>query len=213
MDIKIVIAVLFMFTILCESKQASTTIKKSEGSGNGYDNLSDQKYKKVFKSPTYGIIDNTEEGSAEDDDDESSGDDGSGSGIPTLITTKKSTVKVISSTIASITVFDINTPTMSSVAKSNNATETSDSLSSTSQSVTTKSQEIGKQVEEQPGINFTLGIIIGVVVGAVLAILVIIFLVYRLRKKDEGSYSLEEQSTQAFITNDGPQKTEKEVYA
>lgn len=56
--------------------------------------------------------------------------------------------------------------------------------------------------DEKPGVNFTVGIIVGVVVGAILAILVIVFLVYRLRKKDEGSYSLDEQSSQAFIRDE-----------
>jgi len=45
------------------------------------------------------------------------------------------------------------------------------------------------------GVNFTVAIIVGVVVGAILSILIIVFLVYRLRKKDEGSYSLDEQSS------------------
>lgn len=64
------------------------------------------------------------------------------------------------------------------------------------------------------GIDFTVGIIVGVVVGAILAILVIVFLVYRLRKKDEGSYSLDEPSSVAFIRdekNGGGQ--EKEYFA
>jgi len=56
--------------------------------------------------------------------------------------------------------------------------------------------------EKKSGVNFTVGIIVGVVVGAILAILVIVFLVYRLRKKDEGSYSLDEQSSQAFIRDE-----------
>ena len=47
----------------------------------------------------------------------------------------------------------------------------------------------------QPAISFTTVIIIGVVVGALLAVLVILLLVYRLRKKDEGSYSLDEPIT------------------
>ena len=55
---------------------------------------------------------------------------------------------------------------------------------------------------EKAGVGFTIGIIIGVVVGAILAILVIVFLVYRLRKKDEGSYSLDESSSQAFIRDE-----------
>lgn len=62
------------------------------------------------------------------------------------------------------------------------------------------------------GVKFEIGIIIGVVVGAVLAILVIVFLVYRLRKKDEGSYSLDEQSSQAFIRDDKTGQG-KEYYA
>jgi len=56
--------------------------------------------------------------------------------------------------------------------------------------------------QEEAGVNFTVGIIVGVVVGAILAILVIVFLVYRLRKKDEGSYSLDEPSSQAFIRDE-----------
>jgi len=51
------------------------------------------------------------------------------------------------------------------------------------------------------GVNFTVAIIVGVVVGAILSILIIVFLVYRLRKKDEGSYSLDEQSS-AMLRND-----------
>jgi len=64
------------------------------------------------------------------------------------------------------------------------------------------------------GISFTHGIIIGVVVGSILAILIIIFLVYRLRKKDEGSYSLDDQSSTQFIRdNDSPTKGGKEYFA
>lgn len=69
-----------------------------------------------------------------------------------------------------------------------------------------------KKEPKESGINFTIGIIVGVVVGAVLAILVIVFLVYRLRKKDEGSYSLDEQSSQAFIRDDKTGQG-KEYYA
>lgn len=67
--------------------------------------------------------------------------------------------------------------------------------------------------EKQKGVSFTLGIIIGVVVGAILAILIIVILVYRLRKKDEGSYSLDESSTQFIRDPDNPQKGDKEYFA
>lgn len=64
------------------------------------------------------------------------------------------------------------------------------------------------------GVNFTVAIIVGVVVGAILSILIIVFLVYRLRKKDEGSYSLDEQS-QTMLRNDAdspPPKGKAEEY-
>lgn len=79
---------------------------------------------------------------------------------------------------------------------------------------TTDSNEMGNGVQAASNVNdedednksgtvnFTVGIIVGVVVGAILAILVIVFLVYRLRKKDEGSYSLDEPSSQAFIRDE-----------
>lgn len=45
-------------------------------------------------------------------------------------------------------------------------------------------------------INFSIGIAIGVAVGAVLAVAIIVLLVYRVRKKDSGSYILDEHSSQ-----------------
>ena len=53
----------------------------------------------------------------------------------------------------------------------------------------------GKNKESRPALSFATGIIIGVVAGVILALLVILFLVYRLRKMDEGPYSLEEPIT------------------
>jgi len=63
------------------------------------------------------------------------------------------------------------------------------------------------------GLSFTTGIIIGVVVGAVLALLIILFLVYRLRKKDEGSYSLEEPITGYTKQEPGSPTSGKEYFA
>jgi len=51
------------------------------------------------------------------------------------------------------------------------------------------------QKENAEKANFTVAIVVGVVVGAILSILIIVFLVYRLRKKDEGSYILDEPSS------------------
>ena len=65
----------------------------------------------------------------------------------------------------------------------------------------------------EPAISFTTGIIIGVVVGALLAVLVILLLVYRLRKKDEGSYSLEEPITGYTKQEPGSPTSGKEYFA
>ena len=47
-----------------------------------------------------------------------------------------------------------------------------------------------------------LGIIGGVVIGMLSAILLVMFIIYRMRKKDEGSYALEE----------GPRKSPSHAY-
>ncbi len=71
-----------------------------------------------------------------------------------------------------------------------------------------------KQPKKKSGLNFTTGIIIGVVVGAVLAILIILFLVYRLRKKDEGSYLLEEPHYTGYAKQEpGSPTSGKEYFA
>lgn len=74
----------------------------------------------------------------------------------------------------------------------------------------------GKKYQDhstKKGLSFTTGIIIGVVVGAVLALLIILFLVYRLRKKDEGSYSLEEPITGYSRQEPGSPTSGKEYFA
>lgn len=70
---------------------------------------------------------------------------------------------------------------------------------------------MGEEEEEDDnrGINFTVAIIVGVVVGAMLSILIIVCLVYRLRKKDEGSYCLDEPST-VMLRNDTDSPPPKE---
>jgi len=73
----------------------------------------------------------------------------------------------------------------------------------------------GNSDVENSGVNFTVAIIVGVVVGAILSILIIVFLVYRLRKKDEGSYSLDEPSSAMLRadTDSPPPKGKEEYYA
>lgn len=73
----------------------------------------------------------------------------------------------------------------------------------------------GEDDSEGSGVNFTVAIIVGVVVGAILSILIIVFLVYRLRKKDEGSYSLDEPSSAMLTaeTDSLPHKGKGEYFA
>ncbi|CAF3307109.1 unnamed protein product, partial [Rotaria sp. Silwood2] len=52
-------------------------------------------------------------------------------------------------------------------------------------------------------IFFNSGIIGGICIGMVSAILLVMFIVYRMRKKDEGSYALEE----------GPRKSPTHAYS
>ena len=74
-------------------------------------------------------------------------------------------------------------------------------------------KQLGNNKESRPALSFTTGIIIGVVAGAILALLVIIFLVYRLRKRDEGSYSLEEPITGYTKQEPGSPTSDKEYFA
>lgn len=166
--------------------------------------------------------DGASSGEGATDDTESSGDDngsgGSGEGIDTtpsviVVTekprkTSKATTKK-PKTSSQSTVVDITEVT--------EATTDSDPTWDTTQSNEIPTDEkptenpdntvqagatVGGDDSKSGTVDFTVGIIVGVVVGAILAILVIVFLVYRLRKKDEGSYSLDEQSSQAFIRDE-----------
>jgi len=60
--------------------------------------------------------------------------------------------------------------------------------------------------------NFTVGIAIGVGIGAILAVTIILLLVYRIRKKDSGSYLLDEQSSQKSMLS-GEDYKGKEYFA
>lgn len=71
----------------------------------------------------------------------------------------------------------------------------------------------GRDSGSKVAISFTTGIIIGVIVGVLLAVIVILLLVYRLRKKDEGSYSLEEPITGYVKQDQGSAISDKEYFA
>eukprot|EP00794_Sanderia_malayensis_P012004 gene12004-13243_t len=83
------------------------------------------------------------------------------------------------------------TTTMSNSLENNNKHPTEKSPGKENNADTQKSRN--PKSKKKPGLSFTTGIIIGVITGAILAILIILFLVYRLRKKDEGSYLLDER--------------------
>lgn len=59
--------------------------------------------------------------------------------------------------------------------------------------------------------SFSPAVIVGGVVGALFAAFLVMLLVYRMKKKDEGSYTLEEPK-QATVTYQKPDKQE-EFYA
>eukprot|EP00111_Clytia_hemisphaerica_P003814 TCONS_00010938-protein len=183
-----------------------------------------------------GDSDDTEKGSGEEGDSEEGSGSGSGVGDgnePSIVvvqtvepTTKAKTTKAIEkSTVVDINevttdepkqkttqgndiIIDAGKPTILYGGDEEN-NNVDDELPTSRQQ-----QKQQKQNDEPTGVNFTVGIIVGVVVGAILAILVIVFLVYRLRKKDEGSYSLDEPSSQAFIRDEKSNPGQgKEYYA
>lgn len=66
--------------------------------------------------------------------------------------------------------------------------------------------------------NFTLfgittAIIGGSVVGLLFAILIVMFIVYRMRKKDEGSYALDEPKRSPAVNSYAKNGTNREFYA
>lgn len=153
------------------------------------------------------------------DDTESSGS-GSGEGMdnnnnsPNIIVTattekpkKTATKSTKTKSKVSSTVVDINTGDTTVKPRKKTTTKESNDPDDVEKPTVDPRNDLQRATAQnnddvETGVNFTVGIIIGVVVGAILAILVIVFLVYRLRKKDEGSYSLDEPSSQAFIRDE-----------
>ena len=63
------------------------------------------------------------------------------------------------------------------------------------------------------GYLFFSGIIGGAVVGLLCAVLLVMFIVYRMRKKDEGSYALDEPSKRSPSLHTYSRASTKEFYA
>lgn len=75
----------------------------------------------------------------------------------------------------------------------------------------TKTDERATSFFAQPGI--LAAVIGGAVVGLLCAILVVMFIVYRMRKKDEGSYALDEPKRSPAATSYGKGHNNREFYA
>ena len=67
--------------------------------------------------------------------------------------------------------------------------------------------------EEVNDLFYTLAVIGGAVVGLLFAILVVMFIVYRMRKKDEGSYALDEPKRSPQANSYTKNHNNREFYA
>ena len=74
-------------------------------------------------------------------------------------------------------------------------------------------KQVGREKDSDPSLYVKIGIIVGAVLGAVLIVYIIVLLVHRLRKKDEGSYSLEEPITGYVKQEPGSPVSGKEYFA
>lgn len=61
--------------------------------------------------------------------------------------------------------------------------------------------------------SFVAAVIGGAVVGLLCAILVVMFIVYRMRKKDEGSYALDEPKRSPAVNTYAKNPNSREFYA
>jgi len=75
----------------------------------------------------------------------------------------------------------------------------------------TKSEDRTASFFAQPGI--LAAVIGGAVVGLLCAILVVMFIVYRMRKKDEGSYALDEPKRSPAVNSYAKNANNREFYA
>lgn len=203
------LAFCFVVILTLVNGNVDKNMLKVEGEGDETDSIND-----IIKNMGVGKFKNSDI-----DDSELSGDpygtdveSGSGSGEiePTETATtgkKEETSVVVDITLVPSTA---ETTTMENCVECVNVDDPDDDKNN----VGDKDKQGAKDSKNgKSGVNFTVGIIIGVVVGAILAILIIVFLVYRLRKKDEGSYSLDEQSSTAYLRGETDKEKGKEYFA
>jgi len=232
----IVICVLFVTRSEVRSKKPLLTSRLNieEGDGGSGDPV-----RKVIEKNVIPPDDTEASGGESDDDEDNDGGSGSGMGSgsgvrPTNMTVKPTTIQTVvvinpgdGSTTASTTIVDITTKKSVITEIDNNVDPSSNQRKNQTGSTVIVDNEIPDVAQStredivddsalaNSGVNFTVAIIVGVVVGAILSILIIVFLVYRLRKKDEGSYSLDEQSSAMLRadTDSPPPKGKEEYYA
>lgn len=211
--LRLFIVVCALFLSRSEVRSSKTLLPSSRLNIEEGDDGSGQPLRKVIDAN----IDDTEEefsGCDEGDDDtEGSGGSGGGSGCGSpkktngtaSPATTHQTVEVINigTTIAGETTKKIVVEQIDNRIVQGTDPDVEPNI--TFNKVPDTDKSTGTQIDDSgmvnSGVNFTVAIIVGVVVGAILSILIIVFLVYRLRKKDEGSYSLDEQSS-AMLRND-----------
>lgn len=220
METKLLLASLLCLCLAFANAQNNADGIKLETGGKP-----DKVLKSIYETMTKQTLkmDDTEEGSGSgDDDSEIYSGSGSGDDDDDDISTKSTLAPTKTDASSTASVIDIHTasstPASTTREDNNVSVDEKDPTDDPNNVVESRDEFVAgpkstkKPDEKSGGVKFTIGIIVGVVVGAVLAILVIVFLVYRLRKKDEGSYSLDEQSSQAFIRDDKTGQG-KEYYA
>lgn len=230
----ILICVLFVTRSEVRSKKTSTSRLNIEESDGG----SGDPVKKVLEKNVVPPDDTEASGEDGDDDEDSDGGSGVGSGsgsgaLPTNITVKPTTIQTVvvinkgeGTTTVSTSIVDVTTKKFGVITgvDSNPKQNTTQTRGGIDPIIVDPEPDVAKSMTPDDesdaglansGVNFTVAIIVGVVVGAILSILIIVFLVYRLRKKDEGSYSLDEQSSAMLRadTDSPPPKGKEEYYA
>jgi len=227
----IVICVLFVTRSEVRSKKTPVTSRLNIEEGNGG---SGDPVRKVIEKSI--VPDDTEasgvdsDGEIDGEPEEGSGVDGSGgegsgggSGVlPTNMTVNPTSIQTVvvinngdGSTTASTTIVGTTAAIDNTVEKPVKIEHFNESGNEIPEPDVGQSAQPEDAALASSGVNFTVAIIVGVVVGAILSILIIVFLVYRLRKKDEGSYSLDEQSSAMLRadTDSPPPKGKEEYYA
>lgn len=191
-----------------------------EGSGSDVETEGSASGSGAPEEVTSGYPDDNEKDGSGCGGEDGSGD-GSGCGPVPVVTTRKPTTKPSTKATQSPTIVDINTAqqkTTSAPPSTFAPTTTGNEINPepVTQDPNNTVGSAGSMVDDAPaasGVDFTSGIIIGVVVGAILAILIILFLVYRIRKKDSGSYILDEKSSQAMLQEEDQKEHGKEYFA